>query len=183
MDFIKVIGSTAQSSIYPINNLISADLSAALKVRLRFKAIFPATVATATCTIGGGSSATARVIQTTTIANKGGVYNSTPTAALSYGNGALLPVIVNGIVTGLTITTAGTDYTDAAGAPTITISTPSFSNDAYDEVIVTTNTPEQAVDLLGKLTQPGVVNLQAGTNGIYAVDNVSKGIMLGPNQI
>ena len=176
MDFIKVIGSTAQSSIYPINNLISADLSAALKVRLRFKAIFPATVATATCTIGGGSSATARVIQTTTIANKGGVYNSTPTAAL-------LPVIVNGIVTGLTITTAGTDYTDAAGAPTITISTPSFSNDAYDEVIVTTNTPEQAVDLLGKLTQPGVVNLQAGTNGIYAVDNVSKGIMLGPNQI
>ena len=185
MEFIKFSGVTAKTALFPKENILSVDLISSTSMRVRVKSTVAKVLATATCTIGGGGGATSRVIQTTTITEGGGIYNNAATAALSYGNGTLTPVIVNGIVTGLTITSAGNNYTDAAGAPTITISSPTFSNDSYDEIRLNIKEGKDDV-IINAIMQPGDVVIKDACFG-GAVESIGvflKGIMtVGPNNI
>ena len=185
MEFIKFSGSTAKTALFPKENILSVDLISSTSMRVRVKSTVAKVLATATCTIGGGTGATGRVIQTTTVTEGGGIYNGNPTATLSYGNGVLAPALTNGIVTGLAISDAGDNYTDAAGAPTITISSPTFSNDSYDEIRL--NIKDGKADLvIDAIMRPGDVVIKEACFG-GAVESIGvflKGIMtVGPNNV
>lgn len=185
MEFIKFTGATSKTALFPKENILSVDLISSTSMRVRVKSTVAKVLATATCTIGGGSNATSRVIQTTTITGGGGIYNNAATTALSYGNGTLTPVIVNGIVTGLTITDAGNNYTDATGAPTITFSSPTFSNDSHDEIRLTIKDGSASV-ILDAIMADGNVDMKAQAFGgsIIEVGVFLKGVMtVGPNNI
>ena len=185
MEFIKFEDGTAKTALFPKENILSVDMMTSTSMRIRVKSTVAKVLATATCTVGGGTGASARVIQTTTVTEGGGIYNGAPTATLSYGNGALTPVITNGIVTGVSITTAGNNYTDATGAPVITISSPTFSNDSYDEIRLTILSGKRDL-IMNAIMGDGNVICKAGAfdGGIVEIGVFLKGIMtVGPNNI
>ena len=185
MEFIKFVGATAKTAAFPKENILSVDLISSTSMRIRVKSTVAKVLATATCTIGGGGGVTSRVIQAATVVEGGGIYNGAPKASLSYGNGDLTPVLTNGIMTSLTITAAGNTYTDAAGAPVITITSPTFSNDSYDEIRVDIK-DGTASRILDAITSDGNVEIKAkGMQGaIVEIGVFLKGIMtVGPNNI
>ena len=178
MKFIKILGAgQALTAMYPLENLLSLDLSSSTVVRIRFKSTISKTTAAATVSMtGSGSTQTAASVA---ITNPGGVYGTVPviTPSVASGNntGVFTAVLSNGLLTGVTISGTADNY---SATPTLSFPSANFGTSSYDECLLNMESSAAVKTLMSQISEmdDNAIDLEAGFNGIVSVSSLTKGI-------
>lgn len=178
MKFIKILGAgTIKTAMYPLENLLSLDLTASTAVRMRFKSTVAKITAAATVNMtGSGATQTAASI---TITDPGGVYNAppviTPSVASGNNTGVFTAVLTNGLLTGVTISGTANNY---SATPTLSFPAATFATSSYDELRLTMEDSAAVRTLMNQIASfdGNSISLENGLNGISAIGLLTKGI-------